>query len=349
MKIHNPFRLGFVATLGVGLAVILLQSIQSLSTVLLYVGTALFISLGLDPLVSWLAKKWMPRWLAVLIAIVGVLAAFAGILLIVVPVLIDQVSQLVRRITLQLNRSDWQAEVEVWLRELFPNLDVALVFDAINDWLTDNIFSISESLLSATFGVANGLFGAFIVLILTIYLTASTPSLKSAIYQMVPASKRPIFMDLGNQITDSVGHYVMGQVSLAAINGALSALFLTIIDAPFAMVLAVIAFIGSMIPLVGTVTGTTIIVLVCLIPSVGNLTTAIIAAVYYLVYMQIEAYVLAPRIMSRAVAVPGGVVVVAALAGGALLGLLGALIAIPVAASILILYRQVLIPRMNAK
>ncbi|HLT66898.1 MAG TPA: AI-2E family transporter, partial [Microbacterium sp.] len=108
MKIHNPFRLGFVATLGVGLAIILLQSIESLSTVLLYVGTALFISLGLDPLVSWLSKKWMPRWIAVLIAIVGVLAAFAGILLIVVPVLVDQVSQLVRRITLQLNRSDWQ-------------------------------------------------------------------------------------------------------------------------------------------------------------------------------------------------------------------------------------------------
>jgi predicted PurR-regulated permease PerM len=104
-----------------------------------------------------------------------------------------------------------------------------------------------------------------------------------------------------------------------------------------------------MIPLVGTVTGTTIIVLVCLIPSVGNVTTAIIAAVYYLIYMQIEAYILAPRIMSRAVSVPGGVVVVAALAGGALLGLLGALIAIPVAASILIIYRQVLIPRMDAK
>src|SRR5690606_28322356 len=248
MKIHNPFRLGFVATLGVGLAIILLQSIESLSTVLLYVGTALFISLGLDPLVSWLSKKWMPRWVAVLIAIVVGLAAFAGILLIVVPVLVAQLSQLVRRITLQLNRSDWQTAAESRLREWFPNLDVPLVFDAINDWLTNNIFSISENVLNATFGLANALFGAFIVLILTIYLTASTPSLKSAIYQMVPASRRPIFMDIGNQITDSVAHYVMGQVSLAATNGLLSALFLTIIDAPFAMVLAVIAFIGSMIP-----------------------------------------------------------------------------------------------------
>ncbi len=77
--------------------------------------------------------------------------------------------------------------------------------------------------------------------------------------------------------------------------------------------------------------------------------TALIAAIYYLVYMQIEAYVLAPRIMGRAVAVPGAVVVIAALAGGALLGLLGALIAIPVAASVLIIYRQVIIPRQNER
>ncbi len=349
MKIHNPFRLGFIATLGVGLAYILLQSVQSLSTVLLYVGTALFISLGLDPVVSWLERRRLPRWSAVLIAIVGVLTVFVGILLIIIPVLIEQVSQLVRRITLTLNRSDWQANAEEWIGSTFPNLDVNVLIDALNDWLTSNIFSISESLVNVTFGVANGLFGALIILILTIYLTASTPSLKSAIYQVVPASKRDGFVHIAEQITDSVGYYVMGQVTLAATNGVLSAIFLAIIDAPFAMVLAVIAFLGSMIPLVGTVSGSTIIVLVCLIPGVGDTTTALIAAIYYLVYMQIEAYVLSPRIMSRAVSVPGGVVVVAALAGGALLNLLGALIAIPVAASILIVYRQVLIPRMNAR
>jgi predicted PurR-regulated permease PerM len=100
---------------------------------------------------------------------------------------------------------------------------------------------------------------------------------------------------------------------------------------------------------VGTLTGSTIIVLTCLIPGLATPTTALIAAIYYLIYMQIEAYVLSPRIMNRAVSVPGAVVVIAALAGGALLGLLGALIAIPVAASILIIYRQVVIPRQNER
>ena len=73
-------------------------------------------------------------------------------------------------------------------------------------------------------------------------------------------------------------------------------------------------------------------------------TTALIVAVTYIIYMQIEAYVITPRIMSRAIEVPGAVVVVAALAGGALLGVLGALVAIPIAASIILIIRQVLVP-----
>jgi predicted PurR-regulated permease PerM len=91
-----------------------------------------------------------------------------------------------------------------------------------------------------------------------------------------------------------------------------------------------------------------VIVLTCLIPGIGSsIPTAIAAGIYYLIYMQVEAYVLSPNIMNRAVAVPGAVVVIAALAGGSLLGILGALIAIPVAASILMIIKQVVIPRQN--
>ena len=351
MKLHNPFRTALVATLGVGLGILLIGSIQSLSTVLLYVGTALFISLGLDPVISFLERHKLPRWLAVLIALVAVLGVFAGIVLIVLPVLIDQIGQLVKQITifLQSTRLD---DVKEWITATFPGLQPSFVDDLFTnamDWLNDNWTTITESVVTVGTAIVTGLFGAFSVLILTIYLTASTPSLKRAVYQLVPASKRPRFVDLSEQITDSVGYYVMGQVTLGVVNGVLSAIYLSIIGAPFPAVLAVIAFFFSLIPLVGTLTGSTIIVLVCLIPGLGAPGIALAAGIYYLIYMQIEAYVISPRIMSRAVSVPGAVVVVAALAGGSLLGLLGALIAIPVAASILIIYRQVLIPRMNER
>ncbi|WP_309104940.1 AI-2E family transporter [Microbacterium sp.] len=349
MKIHNPFRTALVATLGVGLGVLLINSVQSLSTVLLYVGTALFLSLGLDPVVAFLERRRLPRWLAVLVTIFAVLGVFAGIVLMVLPLLIDQITQLVRSITTFL-QSTALDDVKDWIIEVFPGLQRSFIDDMFTnatDWLLENWGTITESVIVVGTAIVTGLFGAFIVLILTIYLTASTPSLKRAVYQLAPASKRERFIDLADQITDSVGYYVMGQVSQGVINGVLSAVYLSIIDAPFPAVLAVVAFFFSLIPLVGTLTGSTIIVLICLIPGLGSPATAIAAGIYYLIYMQIEAYFIAPRIMSRAVSVPGAVVVVAALAGGSLLGLLGALIAIPVAASILIIYRQVIIPRMN--
>lgn len=357
MKVANPFRVAFVATLAVGLGILLIQGVQSLSTILLYVGTALFLALGLDPIISWLEQRRFPRWAAVLITIVGLLALFAGVILMIVPIIVGQVSQLVLGIQEFANSRSFDqflADVKEWITTTFPvfhadfideQSDNLLTWIGELDWAT-----IGGGVLSTGVAIVAGFGGAFIVLILTIYFTSALPSLKSAVYQLVPASKRARFVDLSEQITDSVGHYVIGQLTLGAINGVLSAILLTIIDAPFPAVLAVIAFLFSIVPLVGTLTGSAIIVLVCLIPGLGTPGSAwIIAAVYYLIYMQVEAYFISPRIMNRAVSVPGAVVVIAALAGGALGAVLGALVAIPIAASILIIYRQVVIPRQNER
>ncbi|MFT4230843.1 MAG: AI-2E family transporter [Microbacterium sp.] len=355
MKFTNPFRTALVATLGVGLGLVIMGGIQTLSTILLYIGTALFLSLGLEPVIAWLERRGLKRRLAVLITILGLLAIFAGVILMVVPIIVAQINQLVAAIQEMVDSGEWSdpvGTIKEWLHTTFPALNVDVVFTYVNEWwnsldVGDIGQQVTNSIIEATAAVIAGLAGAFIVLILTIYFTASTPSLKKAVYQLVPASKRDRFIDLAEQITDSVGFFVIGQLSLGLINGILSAVFLAIIQAPFPAVLAVIAFFFSIIPLVGTLTGSTIIVLTCLVPGLGSPTTALIAAIYYLIYMQIEAYVVSPRIMGRAVSVPGAVVVIAALAGGSLLGLLGALVAIPVAASILIIYRQVVIPRQN--
>ena len=209
--------------------------------------------------------------------------------------------------------------------------------------------SIGGGVLTVGIGIATGLTGAVVVLILTIYFVASLTSLKRGLYQLVPASRRPKFIDLSEQVASAVGRYVIGQGSLALVNGVLSFLVLTLIFPAFGLpisysaLLAFIAFLGSLIPLVGTVSGAAVITLLVLLfdgtPSV------IVVGIYYLVYMQLEAYFLSPRIMAQAVKIPGAVVVIAALAGGTLLGILGALIAIPVAAAIMLVIDQVVVPR----
>ncbi len=355
VKIQHAFRTALVATLGVGVGILILTGVQTLSTVLLYIGTALFLALGLDPIVSFFERRGLPRWGALLATFAGLVAIATALVLIVVPVLVDQIAKLVQQIQRLVDSAidgQWNpiAVVSTWLSDTFPLLQVDMVLKYVNDWWSGLDFadigtSLGSGLLSFGAGIVAVATGTIIVLILTIYFTASMRSLKRSVYQLAPASKRERFVDLSEQITASVGYYVMGQVVLGAINGILSAIFLTIIKAPFPAVLAVIAFFFSLIPLVGTLTGSAIIVIACL--GLASPLTALVALIWYLVYMQVEAYFLSPRIMSRAVSVPGAVVVIAALAGGSLLGLLGALIAIPVAASALIIYRQVLIPRQN--
>ena len=345
MKIQNAFRFGLLGGLGVLVAIGIGAAVGSLAAILTYIGAALFLALGLDPLVTWLETKRFPRWLAILTVLVGVLGIFTGLVFALIPVIVEQVANLVAQIQdiIALAQTD---ELFDRVKEIFPALDVSLILVELNKFVSNlDIFSIGGGVLQAGIGVATAAFGAVIVLILTLYFTSSLHSMKRGMYRLVPASKREKFIDISEQVTSSVGRYVVGQVTLAFINGALSFIFLSIIGAEYSVLLAFIAFLFGLVPLVGTLTGSTIIVLLVLL--FNGWPAVLIAAIYYLIYMQIEAYIINPRIMNRAVKVPGVVVVIAALVGGNLLGVLGALVAIPVAASIMIVVRQVFIPRQN--
>lgn len=346
MKIQNAFRVGLIGTLGVGLGLLIISSVVTLQTIIVYIGAALFIALGLDPAVSWLQKKGFPRWAAILTVVAAVVGVLTGVIFAVVPIIAEQVKELSRAIpdlVKAVNSATFLADIQ----KQFPGIDVNEVVKTVTEFLGTNLTTITTTAIQSGLAIISGVFGGLIILILTLYFTASLSSMKRGVYQLVPASRRERFTDISEQITTAVGRYVVGQASLAACNGVLSFIFLSIIGAPFPALLAFIAFLFSLIPLVGTITGSVIIVLTCLIPGISSLETAIAAAVYYLIYMQVEAYVLSPHIMSRAVSVPGALVVIAALAGGSLLGLLGALIAIPVAAAALMIIKQVVIPRQN--
>ncbi|MGW4928131.1 AI-2E family transporter [Agromyces sp. NPDC004153] len=346
VKIH-AFRIGFVGAIGVLLALLLGGIVGQLGTVILYVALALFLALGLDPVVSWLQRHDVPRWLAILLVFVVVIGVFVALIATIVPIVVEQTTRII---------DDWDSIVEgvqnsdfvAWIASIGgEGLSLDAAIDSAVDWLGDpaNLGALTGGILAVGAGIAGGLTGAVIVLILMLYFLASLEAMKRYAARFVPASHRTQFRSVAEEVTGSVGRYVIGQVSLASINGVLSLVFLSIIGAPFPILLAFIAFLASLVPLVGTLTGAIIITLVCLTASPA---TAIAAGIYYLIYMQVEAYVLSPRIMNRAVAVPGALVVIAAVAGGTLGGVLGALVAIPVAASLIIIVEKVIFPRQDA-
>ncbi|MCU1404402.1 MAG: family transporter [Glaciihabitans sp.] len=347
MKIDNPFRLGLFGGLGVIVAIGIGGAIGNLATILTYVGAAIFIALGLDPLVSYLEKHRWPRWLAILTVLVGVLGAFTGLVFAIIPVVTDQIENLVEQVQVLIPVIT-SGSFANDLKTTLPWLPVDDLVGQLNSFIEDlDVVSIGGGVLQAGLSIANGVFGGIIVLILTLYFVSSLGTIKRGMYRLVPASKRASFVDIAEQISASVGRFVMGQGALALINGVLSFLILTLVfHVQYSALLAFIALIGSLIPLVGTVSASVIITLSVLLFE-GWGWQVIGVGIWYLVYMQVEAYLITPRIMNSAVALPGVVVVIAALAGGTLLGVLGALVAIPVAASVLLIVRQVVIPRQN--
>jgi predicted PurR-regulated permease PerM len=159
---------------------------------------------------------------------------------------------------------------------------------------------------------------------------------------VVPASRRPRVISLSEEIMRRVGSYAIGQVVVAAVNAFCAWIMMSIVGIPYAAVLAVaVGFLG-LVPMVGATLGAVLVAVVALFDDPKN---AVIALVYFIVYQQTENYLVAPRIMQRTVSVPGAVTIVAALIGGTLLGMLGALLAIPAAAGLLLLYDEVLVPR----
>lgn len=344
-KISNPFQIGLLGGLGVLSALLLGGVIASIANVLAYVAGAIFIALGFEPVVIRLEKLGMRRRWAIITVMASLLTVLAILISAVLPPLASQAALFIKSAPLVMQTLNDIPLVANLDRQFDGAISNAL--SNAGEFLANsaNWPSMVGGLLQVGISIFNGFFGAIIVLILTLYFMASLDGFKRWTYSLVPSSRRQKFASIAEQISESVGRYVMGQVSIGVIQSIVVFILLSVLNVPYALVIAAFAFLLGLIPLVGTITAAVIASLVALSVSPN---TAIIVAVFYLIYMQVEAYIISPRIMSRAVQVPGAVVVIGALAGGAILGVLGALVAIPVAASIMLILRQVVIPRQES-
>jgi predicted PurR-regulated permease PerM len=190
--------------------------------------------------------------------------------------------------------------------------------------------------------VVSGLVSAITILTLTLYFLASLPQVVEIGLKFVPASRRSRVSKLVNAIISRVGSFVGGQAIIAALAALFILIMGLIIGMPYAGPLAVIVLVCGFIPLVGHFIGMTIVTLVSLTAS---LSIAVIALASYIIYVQIENYVITPRIMKRSLSIPGLVTIIAALLGTSLLGLIGGLLAVPIAAAILLILDEVVFPR----
>lgn len=344
--VGNPYAFGLVATLGGLTAILLGTALGQLSTVFVYIGLALFVTLALDPAVRFLERRGLSRPWGIALTIIAFLAAIAGVLWLIIPTVVRQVALFVQSIPGMVD-DFLSSELFIRLEESYGE-GLGEITDQVESFLTDpnNLAAIGGGALQAGMGIANAASGALIIVVLTLYFLASLQTMKRALYRLAPARNRAHVEELTEQITHSVGGYLSGMVLLALANAVVVFVLHLALGLAFPALMAVTAFCITIIPLVGTV-------LFWVIGSFFALfvdpVSALVFAIVYVVYMQVEAYLLTPKVMNRVIAIPGSLVVIGALVGGTLLGLIGALIAVPVTAAILIIIRQVVIPRQDAK
>jgi predicted PurR-regulated permease PerM len=338
---QSPFYVGFVGALGVFVAYGLYRMLGQLTQVITLLIVASFLTLTLNPLVEALNKRGLRRPMCVAIVFAGVVAAFTALGFLVVPpvaeqggLLADNAPQYIDDLLRNRFIQDFDSQYHV--------LDkIQAEFQKL---ITDGNFmsGVFGGVLGASKALASGFFAVLTVLVLTLYFLSTLPRVKDAAYGMVPSSRRPRFMSLSEEIMRRVGSYAIGQVAVATINAICSWIMMSIIGIRYAAVLAVVVGVLGLIPMIGATLGAAV---VCVVALFDDPQKAAIALVYYVIYQQVENYVIAPKIMQRTISVPGALTVVAALIGATLAGVLGALLAMPVAAGLLLIYDEVVLPR----
>lgn len=343
--IDHPLGVGFIGALGVIGAIVLGTAVGSISTILVYIVLAMFVAVALDPLVARLEKR-MNRGGAVGIVFGGFALAVTAFAVFVVPPVIGQIVELVKAIPTGLasvQQSDWYLGLDEHAR---AGVDSGLQQMATFFGDPDTLLAIGGGVLAAGLGFASFVSAALVVVALTLYFLASLPAIKSAFYGLVPAHNRSRVAGFTERITGSVGASLIGSFTLSAMNAGFVFVAHLLIGLPFPALMAVIAFVITLIPLFGSVIFLVIGACVALFTSP---TQALIFAVAYLIYIQVESYVLSPRIMNRAISIPAALVLIGAMVGGALMGVLGVLVALPMTASILLIIREVVVPKQDRK
>jgi predicted PurR-regulated permease PerM len=329
-------------TLTIAAVLFLLYTLYLVRNVLILVIVALFLAVGLDPAARKLEGLGLRRGHAIAAIFLSMLAFIAAFIWAVVPPLVSQVTDFATNLPDYIeNIAEQNPRVQEWIddNEISQKLREA----------TENVPSLISGSLGGILGfagsVASTLFNTITILVLSIYFLMSLSEIRHGTMRLVPKSKRERTSRLLDPILEKIGGYIAGQITVALIAGVLAFIFLRIVGVPSPIALSLWVAIAALIPMVGATLGAIPAVIVAFFDSTG---LGVATLVWFIIYQQVENYVIAPRIMTKAVDISPAAVLLAALIGGSLLGFFGALMAIPTAAAIKLIFQEVVQPKAEA-
>ena len=337
----HPFYFGFLAASGAVIAITLLRAFASASQVFVLIVISLFFAMGLNPAVLFIERRGLNRSKSVAVT-VSTVVAFVGLFIwVAAPLIIDQVNALISNAPQLI--SDLKSNATI--NKL--NIDYGVV-DTIQEKVQSSIKD-GEFVIGAFGGVLgvgkafiSGIFSILTILVLTLYFLAALPTVTQDAYRLVPASRRERVAKISDAIIFRVGAFVGGQITISFFASIFILILGFSLDLPYKFALSLVVFVCGLIPLIGHFIGISIVTIIALTDSP---LIAAIAFIAYVVYVQFENYVLTPRVMKRSLSIPGLVTIIAALIGTSLLGLVGGILAVPIAAAVLLILEEVVYPQ----
>ncbi len=327
-----------ITVLVVGV-LLLLYGLYLVRQIAVLVIVALFLAIGLEPLVRTLMRFRFPRGLAVAAVFVFAVLVVVAFIASVTPPLVRQTQRLAVTVP---DLADDLSQRSTRFGELDERFDISgRVQEAVSN-IPDFVASSAGNALGVVRSVGRAVFSILTVTILAIYFMLDLPKLIAGGAKLVPKSRRQRTQKLAEVVFGRISGYMVGQLGVSLVAGITSTIALTLLHVPYSLPLGIWVGLSALIPMVGATLGAIPAVIVAFLSSTW---TGIGTAVFFVIYQQVENYVVSPRVMRQAVDISPAAVILAALVGATLLGFVGALLAIPIAASLKVIAQEVWVPR----
>ena len=334
---RSDLRRGFTWTIGGLLAIWLGLSLREIRHELILLLVAAFVAIGLDPAVRWLVRRRLSRPAAVAVIAVLFLALVGGFATAAYIPLAHEANQLTNSLPTYATQLQDQHNTlgRLNLKYHVTTRLAAAAKSALTPKTATGIVSAGTAVVSFTLEF-------LLTLVLVVYFLVDLPRIKHAGYRLVPARARPRFGLLTDEVISRVGGYVLGNVATSVVAAVTSYILLLVLGVPYALVLSILTGILDLIPLIGSTIGGVLAALVAL--AAVSPTAAIVVAIYHVIYRVFADYVLNPWVLRKTVDVSPLITIVAVIIGGGLLGIVGALIAVPAAAALQLVVAEVIYP-----
>jgi predicted PurR-regulated permease PerM len=336
-RIDSPARVIARNVVVVASVVLLLYVIWLLRRPISWLIIAAFLAVAMAGPVNFF-QRYMKRGLAIFLVYLGLLAIPIGLGAVLIPPIVNQVADVATNAPQYVNDVEDYVHKNRTLNDLNEKYDVTQKLSDEADKLPSKAGDAAKVLRDIGFGLVSSIFAGVTILILSIFMVAAGPRwIESFIRMQRPEHAERIERTL-RRIANAVGNYVGGALLQATIAGVAAFIMLTVLGVPFAGPLAVVIFVFDLIPVVGATIGA---ILVGIVTAFVNFPIALIIwIIFAIVYQQIENYLIQPQIQKRATRIEAFIVLVAVLFGSTLFGILGAILAIPAAASIQIAVQE---------